>query len=601
LGRIGDIAETIDVRSSRTQLAIGLIAVLVIFIIQQVLLSRAEPDALYMDSLRLLAQLQDWEQGKLSTLAFWGQASAHRGFINQAFLLANVEWFGLDVMLATRLTTLVILVVSVLLVVAWNRDAREQALSTQRPIGMLQLVITLAFAVLCFSWAGVEVLTLDLGLPLWIKNLCFVLFFIGHAWLLSGTCSRAGVLQLALSVAAPLIVLLVGMGWNHAFVLSTALVQLFAFLPQWQQPGRWRGLLPVATLLVSIALYVGSGQVVSTDMDSARISLTSSTALLPFYALGTTFGGHEALLRGGKPYELLLMLGVIVIAAGSIALWSWLRRGAPGSRLPVYLVLYGGLVAVAVAVARGVDGPGAVIASRYYMDFVLLMVGVLWLASREVAAVPRPIHGWANVALAGLLSIVALGHAWTYLHEWRAGPFRALIFDAMNEASLKGVPDEESARLLQSPLADARRGIDVMRERRLALYGAVPAGYCQASKVKYGAGWNNEEPQGRWSTDAAEIFLPRCECSFVADVYLPAQMTSREVRIIGSDGVQRAAHVQPGRSTRIELGPGVAEGGVRMQVSPSTVPSRDLHGSSDQRVLGVMVDSISVVCDGVDG
>lgn len=596
MGRIRDIAGSIAIKNSRTQVASGLVALLVFFLIQQLLLARAHPDALYMDSLRLLAQLQDWQEGRLPTLDFWGQASAHRGFINQAFLLANVEWFDLDVMLANRATTLVILAVSAFLVMAWSRDAREQAMATQRPLGLLQLAVTLAFAALCFSWAGVELLTLDLGLPLWTKNLCFILFFAGHAWLLSGRAKRAWLLQFSLSVAAPLIVLLVGMGWNYAFAVAVLAMQAFAFLPRWRESGRWRALLPGLLLLFSIAAYVGTGQVVNAEADSARLSLSGKTVMLPFYALGTTFGGHEALLRGGRPYEVLLVLGIIVVAAGAVALWSWLRRGAPGSRLPLYLVLYGGLVAVSVAIARGIEGPGAVIASRYYMDLVLLLIGVLWMVAREAAATPLPQRPRATAAAAVLLGMVAMGHAWTYAHEWRAGPFREWVFAGMKKAILRGVPDEEAASLLQSPIAQARKGVNVMREKRLALFVDLPGDYCQTGRIRYDGGWNKAETSGRWSAEAPELVVPSCECSFAADVYLPASMPARVVRVTGSDGVERVTHVPPGSIARVDLGPGSGDGRVRMQVSPTTIPSRDIPGNQDTRVLGVMVNGISVAC-----
>ena len=598
MGAFRQFASATSVGPGSRLAAAGLLAVCAFFIVHQVLLTRAGPDVLYMDSLRLLAQLHDWRSGHLSTLEFWAQGSAHRGFVNQAFLLANVELFGLDVMLANRLTAVVIAAVSIVLVLAWSRDIRAQHVAPSRLSYFLLAVTTAAIASLCSRWAGVGLLTLDLGLPLWIKNLCFLLFFVGHGVVLSGRSSGTWALQLALTVAAPFLVLLVGMGWNYAFVIAVLSLQLFAFVPAWRQHGRWLGLLPTGAVLLSFAIYLGSGRIIPAEVDAERLSLGAQTLALPFYALGSAFGGHEALLHGGRSSALLMGLGAFLVTTGGVSFWCWLRRGAPGSRLPVYLLLYGGLTAVSVSIARGGDGPGAVVASRYYMDFVLLLVGVLWMTSREVAARAPSARRLAAFLTFTLLVLVASGHVLTYFREWQAGPFRELIFHAMAEAMTRGVPDEEAARLLQSPIEHARRGVSVMREERLSLFAGLPADYCRIANVRYGAGWNGAEAQGRWSRDAAELVLPECACDFAADVYLPASMPAREVRVFRSDGAERIYQVEPGRASRLPLGRSAGDARVKLLVAPTTIPSRDAPGSADVRVLGVMVNGISLSCGG---
>ena len=587
--------------SGRLQRNAGIVAVLVGLVVHLVFLSRANPDALYMDSLRLLAQLQQWEDGRMSTLDFWSQASAHRGFVNQAYLFANVHLFKLDVLLANRLTALLIAGLSLGLVLAWCRDARRASEDDHHRLGVLELLVTLAFALLCFSWAGYELLTLDLGLPLWTKNLLFVGFFAGHARLIVGDLSRPWILQLVLTLAAPVIVMLVGMGWNYSFSLAVFAVQIFAFIPRWRQPGRWRALAPTIALLLSMSAYIGSGQLVHTAADDARIMISVESVTLPFYALGSSFGAHEALLGRGRPAEMFLLLGVLLVLMGTIALVHWLRRGAPGSRLPLYFVMYGGLVAVSVSIARGMDGPGAVVASRYYMDIVLLLIGVLWMAAREAAAVDVRYSRKAKGVVLTLLSLVLVGHMITYAHEWRAGPFRALVFDEMNRVTLRGVPDEEAATLLQSPLSLARQGADVMREERLAFFADLPADYCSTDRIVYVSGWNKLEAQGRWSRDVAELQLPKCECNFAADVYLPAGLGQRKVEVVGIDGMTRTSILNEGARGRVDLGPATKEGLVRLHVDPVTVPFRDRPGSQDRRVLGVLVNGISVSCHGAGG
>ena len=123
--------------------------------------------------------------------------------MNQLFLWANVSLFDLDVLLANRLTGAVISAVAACLCISWMADMRHQP-GAKRP--WLNVVVVVTVAALCFSWAGYELLTLDLGLPLWTKNLAFVAFFCGHAHLLSARSRCPAVWVVALVLAAPLIV-----------------------------------------------------------------------------------------------------------------------------------------------------------------------------------------------------------------------------------------------------------------------------------------------------------------------------------------------------------------------------------------------------------
>ncbi|MFV3513075.1 hypothetical protein ACNJEI_21320, partial [Mycobacterium tuberculosis] len=97
-----------------------------------------------------------------------------------------------------------------------------------------------------------------------------------------------------------------------------------------------------------------------------------------------------------------------------IAVLAWLRRGAPGSRLPIYLIAYGALVAFSVTLARGADGPGGVMASRYYMDLVLGLIGVVWIIVRELRALGSTRN--AAVLVWGMLAAIGVMHLGTYYY-----------------------------------------------------------------------------------------------------------------------------------------------------------------------------------------
>ncbi len=564
-----------------------LVVVIAFTAIHQVFVSRAHPDALYMDSLRLLFQLDQWQAGHLSTLEFWG-GSSHRGFVNQLFLLANVSLFDLDILLANRLTGGVIALVAAVLAVAWLADIRSQP-GTRCPL--LEVAVTVVLAGVCFSWAGYELLTLDLGLPLWTKNLMFVLFFCGHAHLLSGRARRPAVWVIALALAAPLVVLVFGMGWNYAFVAAVLAVQVFSFLPPWRSPGRWTGILPSVMLLLSMAAYLLSGSVTDAST-SGGLNLGADVPVLLLYSLGSSLGYPQAMLMGRLPLEALAVLGGLVMLVGVIAAVAWMRRGAPGSRLPLLLALYGALVAASVTLARGGEGPFAVMASRYYMDLVLGLVGVIWFAARELQAAARPALGWKLLVMS-LLAGVVTTQTLTYAAEWRASPYRAAIFDAMNQAVRKSVPDQKAADLLQSPLDHARLGSAVMRERHLALFVGPAAAGCSIRGIAYEQGWHAQEGEVRWSSAHASVMLPPCDCAYYGDLYVPAGQPQRTVTIDTIDGPQPPLHILPGQSVRARLGNGHA----RLDVSPVSIPSIDQLGSADTRELGVLLTAVSVSCE----
>ncbi|MBA0264436.1 hypothetical protein D7T58_04455 [Stenotrophomonas maltophilia] len=567
--------------------ALVLAVVAVFAAIHQVILNRAHPDALYMDSLRLLFQLDQWQAGQLSTFEFWG-GSSHRGFVNQLFLWANVSLFDLDVLLANRLTGAVISTVAVCLCIAWLADMRRQP-GAQRP--WLNVVVMVTLAALCFSWAGYELLTLDLGLPLWTKNLAFVAFFCGHAHLLSGRSRRPALWVVALVLAAPLIVLVCGMGWNYAFVGAVVIVQVFSFLPRWRAEGRWTGILPSAAVALSMVVYLLSGSVTdASTRNGLNIGLDLPALLL--YAVGSTMGYPEAVLMGGRlPLEAIAVVGGILLLVGVVAAVAWLRRGAPGSRLPLLLALYGVLIAASLTLARGAEGPFAVMASRYYMDLVLGLAGVIWLAARELQAAPRA-SGW-NALVGGLLSAVMLTQLLTYVHEWRASPFREAIFASMNKALLRAVPDEAAAGLLQAQLDYARKGANVMRERRLALYADSTASDCSTRRIGYTQGWHPPEGAVRWSGAHASLALPPCGCAYFAELYVPPGQSERHVRINTGGGNEDVLTVRPGQAARARVGNEHAE----LTVSPVSIPSRDQPGSSDARELGVLLTGFSVSCE----
>ncbi|UGB37562.1 hypothetical protein [Frateuria soli] len=575
----------------------------VFFVLHQLYVTRTHADALYMDSLRLVYQLERWLAGDLGFLEFWRQGAAHHGFINQLALWANVAFFSLDVELANRASGIAIAGVSSVLVYVFVKG--EGALAGEAPgVGVLtgRLAIACVFAVLCFSWAGFELLTLDLGLPLWLKNFSFVLYFAGYSRYLSRPNGHAPVLATCLTVAGPVIVLVLGMGWSYAFVLSVLSVHLLDIVVAARngQVIVWRKLVPAVALVLALLVYIvgGFNAPTTSTVGGARAPLT--IAAMALYALGSSWMGVETASAISFPLSLFMLFGGVSVTVAFCMVWRRLGRGLHSrSLLPLFLLAYGGLIALALGATRGVAGVAAVMASRYFMDLVLFLIGVTWLWYEDVAAGgARRRQLNARLFMAFILAVL-VGQALTYWREWRVAPYRAAYFEAVNRAIYLGVPDASAAELLQSPLVYARRGAETLREKRLGLWSKanLTSGACRSAEVSYTKGWHAQEGQARWSAGQAELLLPACGCDFTAQVYLPGSFENRELDISRpGDALQRVT-LAPGQGREIHI-PGAARPQiVLLSVSRTTVPARDVPGSHDGRTLGVLLSHARFACE----
>ena len=170
-----------------------------------------QPDAPYMDSVRMLVSLQAWRDGTMSLFDLWEPGGAHHRLLDPMLLLANVTFFHLDVRLATYVTGWVIALTCALVAFDFLADRR-----TAPPTGRAQHTLPYVLAVvvlvlLFFSLAGFQLILMELGLANWVKYLLFVVYFLAHqAWLRKDAPDAATALLLAVFGVA--IVLLAGGG-----------------------------------------------------------------------------------------------------------------------------------------------------------------------------------------------------------------------------------------------------------------------------------------------------------------------------------------------------------------------------------------------------
>lgn len=572
--------------------------------LHQIYVTRAHPDAVFMDSLRLVYQLEQWHQGKLSFLQLWGMGAEHQGFINPILLLLNVRFFSFDVMLANRLTGLAVALVATVIMLGFNSRIWKSGKDFPGKLLAARVGISALLAMICFSWAGFELFTLDLGLPLWIKNLSFVTYFATHAYFLTMPAAgwRPRVIGLALTLAGPVIVLMIGMGWSYSFVAAVVAVNLLVAVESISRRDVRTPLLKsapvIALLLAQIAYLMASLGVGGATSPHDKFSMLLRVPGLLLYALGSgligveTIGSHPTLLHV-LPYVSMLALA----AAITLVFARFRRELYSGSLLPVYLLGYGFLTALSVSAARGGEGPMGVMASRYYMDIMFFYVGLIWLwydsLERSLASKPRV----SQALFLALCLIVVMGQGLTYEREWVAAPYRAAAFKSMNQALLQGVPDQQAASLLQSPLDNARKGDQVLLAHHLALYSDIPAEACRADNIRYSGGWYAREPQGVWMSQRAVMQIPACRCNFVASIYLPPDFAGRSLVVSDSQSSQ-AIDLAPGKVEQLRISPSNVQRMLDISVSKTTVPASLPGGTRDVRQLGALWVSNAFACGG---
>ncbi|MDE2156068.1 MAG: hypothetical protein KGJ32_09295 [Xanthomonadaceae bacterium] len=570
--------------------------------LHQIYVTRVHPDAVFMDSLRLVYQLEQWRHGQLSFLKLWGLGAEHQGFINQFMMLLNIKYFSYDVLLANRLTGIVVALIAIIILLNLNSRIRKYDKDFPATLLAVRTGVSALIVLICFSWANFELFTLDLGLSLWIKNLSFVAYFSVHAYYLTmpTKAGRAWIVGLGLALVGPVIVLMLGMGWSYSFVAAVLVVGLIAAVdPVKNHDVRTPLLKSVPTIALLLAQMVYLMASVGTGGATAAHQKFSTLPHVPgllLYALGSGLIGVETIGRYPALLHALPYVSGGALAAAAVLLFVRIRHELySGSLLPIYLLAYGFFTALSVSVARGGGGAAEVMASRYYMDIMFFYVGLVWLWYDSLERSPT---GQPHVSMAlffALCMVVIVGQGLTYRREWLAAPYRASAFKSMNQALLQGVPNQQAASLLQSPLENARKGDGMLLEHHLALYSNHPVDECELADVHYLGGWYARESQGVWMGRRAVMQIPACRCDFVATVYLPPGFSERTLEISGTEFI-KSINLLPGKVGKLRIPPSDSQRKMDISVSRTTVPSSVSGGVRDGRELGVLWTSKTFVC-----
>ena len=205
-------------------------------------------------------------------------------------------------------------------------------------------------------------------------------------------------------------------------------------------------------------------------------------------------------------------------------------------------------------------------------------------------------------AVAVLFLMLAVFQARQASIEWATAPYRKVSFVAINELLQAGVPDQKAADLLQAPIEDARRAVDVMRRDRLAVFRGSPGlsadeGSC-SREWRAGEGWYAQEGSGRWSSARAVFELAACACAYRIELFIPEGHAPRTVTVSTTSGDARPTarlELAPGLVTVLRLPEASEARQYRLVSSRTTIPA-ELGINQDVRALGVYMGPAHADC-----
>ena len=549
-------------------------ALIVLEVIHQYYLTRTNPTAIYLDTLRFLSRLDQWESGDLTLLQYWDYGQ-HRGLVYQFVLYLNVTFFKMNVLLANRMTGLVVLATSLIVINSFVSSIGSRILSAASA-WVLFLCVLMAW--MLFSWAGWECFVSDLGLTLWIKTLALVAFYAAYdGFLRSKTARRT--LAWWLSAAVSGIILVISMGWSYAFVGTLVAVQVMRRLEPAHRRLSWSDI-PTLAAIVSLVLYYVVGGGVGPSNQGAITAGTFSVLSRVPNVVASGLGSLEPLIsRPGGP-TLIYLLGCAMLAVGAYVLYARLRRGlSTASLVPVYFILQGLLTAASVTIARNsYSGLVELMASRYYSELGLLVIGIVWLLAEEALDPSARAARLKTATLVILSAMIVLTQAVTMKREWVKALHRSELFELMKEALRWDPPDAEDATLLQSDLNDTLNGRNVLAARRLAMFRDDQP-QCAIDRIGFGRGWHGKENGGRWTSAESRLRVPPCSCDLVFALHVPESMSRRQAVITGASGTTTTSvDLSPGSHTLVRFPASSADSFYRIVTSPASPPDAGADG-----------------------
>lgn len=438
-------------------------------------MSRLGPEVIFMDSLSFLKSYDLIEQGQLSIWDVWSNIKGpHKGFFSLIFEYSNAKYFSLNTNLATKLIMLPIFF-SALMIELEKNSTFSKGNSIDPPLFFY--FFSLIIFMCAFSLSSWELYSLDIGFCLFFKTFIFLLF-----WKILSSCIKNSYtvnskpyyfIKVFIIFFAPAIVFIFAEGWSYAFIISTILA---LFLSDSDSKFLNFKFFIILSLLLSLFVYsylTYDYSLKNPFSDEIKPSFSNAFYGL-FYGVASIFIGIESLNAMQIPLIFILFFGLFFIAICLFLLFLDLKRDLDLTFFIRVLLLYGLLDLISIAYSRGRYGPAYTGASRYFLDFSLVFIGMYWALLVSISSKARLCYRikffLKSTTLFFSLSFF-MGWSITTYHEWNKAPYRHVVFLEMRKITLQNSPITiEQAALLQRSIEDAQKGVLIQRKYKLGPY-----------------------------------------------------------------------------------------------------------------------------------
>jgi hypothetical protein len=573
----------------------GLIASLALYWIY---ISRAQPQVPYMDSMLYLAQVEKILKGDVSWFGIYGSGE-HRGLIFPFVLLIEWIFWAAD----SRVTTLLTGGVVAVTFYYWLRSlllVRNEVFGESYP-AIKTLLLAVAAAFIIVSPAAFELWTLDLGFAQLIKNFLLVLFFyqlsITRLW------AKSFSYALVFGFWGSFLILFATYGWSYPFLAAVVFAVICIFYSE--SHVRTKAAAVLIPMIFAQCLYVYLGHGVFSNSEHASQGLAIFALVKgALYGAGSSFMGMETMVKSGVPVIVPIIFGGFLLGCSCLALVRTLITPSPVRIFEAALLVFSLSVLAGVTLARGASNYLNTGASRYFVDYVWLLLAPILIFTRpmEISVFPsyliwlerlplRRIYCLANLLMAVLLVIALLGHLRTWQVELKTAPYRAEVFKAMSKVYRQGVAKEADANLLQSPYEIANKGVDVAQRYNLAVL-RTEASNCNIKLADYTGDWYLPAEDGtRWMGRHGNIMLRNCSSGVNLKGYVPINFSPRNLDVSYREKKVTIA-LEPGKEFFLHLDQTNTKNLViTLHVDRVTSPLLEGIGA-DQRALGILLTYI---------
>lgn len=524
----------------------------------------------YMDSMRFLHKIYSVLTGEQVFLEML-QDKQNINFLYPFITLISWWGWGLNSTISSLIISffnLCILIVFILAIYKINL----------KNFNKLFLFVSLIYTVIVFSPAGFEILILEVGLPQTIKNFIFVLTLYQLSNLDINKDNSLKFLFYGFIVAFE--ILFIANQWVPVFFLSVLVTIYYKDIKSYI----------AKYLFLILPIFMSFGYYLFNYINHSQKSLVQQSFDFLTFIKAFLFGISSFLINLETSQ---VFLNPIVIYFLAIIVLFYLAKVFSKQmvfdKFFVSLIVYGMSLLFLVSLVRTAEHGYLVVASsRYYMDYLFVLIGIIGLLVKNI--------GLKNIKtyLLAFCSLILLSQVLVYFNEFRKAKYRADYFQTMDYRmkfeSNNDIEINNLTSVFQAPFFDLKKGLEVMKKYSLGGYRTIGSDF---SSVQFDKNFYPKEGNSIWLGSYKGDFIINKSKTVKLEFYLPEIFTeSNLITIRVNNKIIMSFILKEGTSHVIEI-PLLEEGINLVSIESSLLKNfKKLHINNDERDIAVLITNI---------